>query len=117
MMCREMVPPSELVLIVRGFAQGVPTAQLARELDCDRSEWLNLRNRLQDLAFRNRDRLPRDDGVPQSLEQERTLRSLWVLLGAMGQDRLVPVITMCLGSSNQLVFQRKHRATSGRFLR
>ncbi len=30
--------PVELVLIVRGFAQGVPTAQLARELECDRSE-------------------------------------------------------------------------------
>ena len=48
--------PSELVLIVRGFAQGVPTAQLARELDCDRSELLNLRHRLQDRAYRNRDR-------------------------------------------------------------
>ena len=30
--------PVELVLIARGFAQGVPTAQLARELGCDRSE-------------------------------------------------------------------------------
>ncbi len=29
---------SQLVLIVRGFAQGVSTAQLAHELDCDRSE-------------------------------------------------------------------------------
>src|SRR5262245_37034259 len=28
--------PGELALIVRGFAQGVPTAQLARELECDR---------------------------------------------------------------------------------
>jgi transposase-like protein len=55
--------PRELVLIVRGFAQGVPTAPLARELDCDRSELLNLRHRLPDLAFRNRDRLPLDDKV------------------------------------------------------
>jgi transposase-like protein len=38
--------PSELALIVRGFAQGVPTAQLARELECDRSELLELRHQL-----------------------------------------------------------------------
>jgi hypothetical protein len=60
--------PSELVLIVRGFAQGVPTARLARELECDRSELLNLRHRLQDLAFRNRDRMPRDDQVLEADE-------------------------------------------------
>jgi transposase-like protein len=60
--------PSELVLIVRGFAQGVPTAQLARELGCDRSELLNLRHRLQDLAFRNRDRMPMDDQVLEADE-------------------------------------------------
>jgi len=63
--------PSELVLIVRGFAQGVPTAQLARELDCDRSELLDLRLRLQDLAFRDRDRLPLDDPV---LEVDETFQ-------------------------------------------
>ena len=39
---RPQAPPSELVLIIRGFAQGVPTAQLARELGCDRSELLEL---------------------------------------------------------------------------
>jgi transposase-like protein len=60
--------PVELVLIVRGVAQGVPTAQLARELDCDRSELLNLRHRLQDLAFRNRDRMPLDDTVLEADE-------------------------------------------------
>jgi transposase-like protein len=60
--------PVELVLIVRGIAQGVPTAQLARELECDRSELLNLRHRLQDLAFRNRDRMPLDDGVLEADE-------------------------------------------------
>jgi transposase len=64
--------PSELVLIVRGFAQGVPTAQLARELDCDRSELLNLRHRLQDLAFVNRDFLPLDDPV---LEGDETYQN------------------------------------------
>jgi transposase-like protein len=60
--------PAELVLIVRGFAQGVSTARLARELGCDRSELLNLRHRLQGLAFRNRDRMPLDDQVLEADE-------------------------------------------------
>jgi transposase-like protein len=64
--------PRELILILRGFAQGVPTAQLARELDCDRSELLNLRHRLQDLAFRNRDIMPLDDPV---LEADETYQN------------------------------------------
>ena len=60
--------PRELVLILRGFAQGVPTAQLARELECDRAELLRLRHRLQDLAFRNRDIMPLDDPVLEADE-------------------------------------------------
>jgi transposase-like protein len=60
--------PSELALIVRGVAQAVPTAQLARELECDRSELLALRHRLQDAAFRNRDRMPLDDAVLEADE-------------------------------------------------
>ena len=64
--------PGELVLILRGIAQGVPTAQLARELGCDRSELLKLRHRLQDLAFRNRDRMPLDDQV---LEADETYQN------------------------------------------
>jgi transposase-like protein len=60
--------PSELALIVRGFAQGVPTAQLARELECDRSELLELRHRLQDAAYRHRDRMPLDDEVLEADE-------------------------------------------------
>ena len=60
--------PVELVLIVRGIAQGVPTAQLASELECNRLELLNLRRRLQDLAFRNSDRMPRDDEVLEADE-------------------------------------------------
>ena len=55
--------PVELVLIVRGFAQGVPTAQLARELGCDRSELLSCGTGSRTLAFRNRDRMPLDDAV------------------------------------------------------
>ena len=64
--------PRELVLIIRGFAQGVPTAQLARELGCDRSELLNLRHRLQDLAFHNRDIMPLDNLV---LEADETYQN------------------------------------------
>jgi len=71
--------PRELVLIVRGFAQGVPTAQLARELNCDRSELLNLRHRLQDLAYRNRDIMPLDDEV---LEADETYQNAGEKRGA-----------------------------------
>jgi hypothetical protein len=53
--------PGELVLISRGIAQGVPTALLAREPGCDRSELLELRHRPQGAACRNRDRMPLDD--------------------------------------------------------
>lgn len=35
--------PSTLVLILRGVAQGVPTARLARELGCDRMKLLDCR--------------------------------------------------------------------------
>jgi transposase-like protein len=53
--------PAELVLIVRGIAQGVPTARLARELDRDRSQLLDLRHRLQEAAHASRHRVPLDD--------------------------------------------------------
>lgn len=42
--------PSALLLILRGIAQGVPTARLARELGCDRMKLLGLRHKLQDHA-------------------------------------------------------------------
>ncbi len=61
-------PVTQLVLILRGIAQGVPTAQLARELECDRSVLHYLRHRLQDLAFQNRDRMPLDDEVVEADE-------------------------------------------------
>jgi transposase-like protein len=60
--------PSALILILRGIAQGVPTAQLARELNCDRGQLLTLRHQLQDLAFRARERLPLDDPVVEADE-------------------------------------------------
>jgi transposase-like protein len=43
-------PPGQWVLILRGIAQGTPTAQLARELGCDRMHLLEIRHRLQELA-------------------------------------------------------------------
>jgi transposase-like protein len=64
--------PRELVLIVRGFARGVPTARLARELDCDRAELLKLRHRLQEAAYRNRDLMPLEDRV---LEADETYQN------------------------------------------
>jgi transposase-like protein len=42
--------PAQLVLILRGICQGTPTAQLARELECDRKQLLALRHQLQGLA-------------------------------------------------------------------
>jgi transposase-like protein len=60
--------PVVLVLIVRGFAQGVPTAQLARELDCDRSELLGFRHRLQGAAWRGLDRTPLGDVTTEADE-------------------------------------------------
>ena len=60
--------PAELVLILRGFAQGVSTARLARELGCDRKELLGLRHRLQHLAWRFRDPSRLDDPVVEADE-------------------------------------------------
>ena len=57
------------MLILRGFAQGVPTAQLARELGCDRKHLLELRHRLmQDNAERWLDRNPLGDAVVEADE-------------------------------------------------
>ena len=60
--------PSQLLLILRGIAQGTPTAQLARELGCDRKELLILRHRLQDRARIGLDRNPLDDEVVEADE-------------------------------------------------
>ena len=60
--------PAEIVLILRGFAQGVPTAQLARELGCDRKHLLELRHLMQDDAARWLDRNPLGDEVVEGDE-------------------------------------------------
>jgi transposase-like protein len=60
--------PVELVLILRGIAQGVSTAQLARELGCSRPELLAFRHRLQELGFANLDRTPLADAAIEADE-------------------------------------------------
>jgi hypothetical protein len=53
--------PSRIVLILRGIAQGTPTAQLARELGASRPHLLEVRHRLQDNAPAHRDAGPLPD--------------------------------------------------------
>lgn len=60
--------PSQLLMILRGVAQGTPTAQLARALGCDRKELLILRHRLPDRARIGLDRNPLGDGVVEADE-------------------------------------------------
>jgi transposase len=60
--------PSQIVLILRGFAQGVPTAQLARELGCRRRHLLDLRHRLQARAQAGLDRTALEDDVVEADE-------------------------------------------------
>jgi len=51
-------PCAELLLVLRGVCQGVPTARLARELGRDRKHLLGLRHRIQALAERVAGRRP-----------------------------------------------------------
>jgi transposase-like protein len=60
--------PSELVLFLRGIAQGVPTAQLARELRRNRSHLRERRHQLQEQARQAADPLPWDDPVVEADE-------------------------------------------------
>ena len=64
-------PMAQLVLVLRGFAQGVSTARLARELSCDRSELLALRHRLQGYAHANLPAEPLPDAVVEADEAYR----------------------------------------------
>ena len=60
--------PAQLLMILRGVAQGTPTAQMARELGCDRMELLALRHRLQERARIGLDRNPLGDEVVEADE-------------------------------------------------
>jgi hypothetical protein len=57
--------PAVVMLILRGFAQSVPTAQLARELGCDRKHLLELRRATQGHAERWLVRNPLGEGAPR----------------------------------------------------
>lgn len=50
-----------IVLIMRGFVQGIPTKHLAEELGLDRGTLLERRNEVQKLAFEHRDTRPLED--------------------------------------------------------
>ena len=60
--------PAQLLMILRGIAQGTPTARMARELGCDRRHLLQLRHRLQEYARLGLDRNPLDDAVVEGDE-------------------------------------------------
>jgi transposase-like protein len=53
--------PAEILLILRGFAQGVSTAQLARELEVSRGHLLELRHEVQARAAAAAPREPMPD--------------------------------------------------------
>jgi transposase-like protein len=60
--------PAEILLILRGFAQGVPTAQLARELEVSRSHLLELRHEVQARAAAAIPAAPLPDDVVEADE-------------------------------------------------
>jgi transposase-like protein len=59
---------SRILMILHGIAKGTPTAQMARELGCDRRHLLQLRHRLQEHARRWLDRNPLGDAVVEADE-------------------------------------------------
>jgi transposase-like protein len=63
--------PSQLLLILHGVATGQPTAQMARELGCDRKHLLELRHRLQEHARLWLDRNPLGDAVVEADEMDQ----------------------------------------------
>ena len=60
--------PAELMLTLRGIAQGTSTSQLARELGRHRGTLLDLRHRLQENAAQRLDRTPLADKVVEADE-------------------------------------------------
>jgi transposase-like protein len=60
--------PATILLILRGIAQGVPTAQLARELGLSRPHLLELRHQIQARALAGADRAPLLDATTEADE-------------------------------------------------
>ena len=63
--------PSQLVLILRGIAQGTSTSQLARELSGSRRHLLDLRHRLQARGQAGSDRTALEDEVVEADEMDQ----------------------------------------------
>jgi len=59
---------SEIVLIIRGFVQGVSTAQLSRELETDYQNLLELRHKFMKFGYSNLDKTPLQDPVTETDE-------------------------------------------------
>lgn len=59
---------AKIVLILRGFAQGIPTLQLADELGCDYGTLLGYRHEMQAAALLLRDTSPLPDAVTEADE-------------------------------------------------
>jgi transposase-like protein len=60
--------PARILLILRGFAQGAPTAELARELKASRPHLLGLRHAVQARAAAAAERAPLPDDVVEADE-------------------------------------------------
>jgi transposase-like protein len=60
--------PARILLILRGFAQGTPTAELARELKASRRHLLELRHVVQARAAAAADRAPLPDDAVEADE-------------------------------------------------
>lgn len=59
---------TDMVLILRGITQGVSTAQLARELECDPDRLLDLRHKIQAHVAAKLDRTSLQDEVTETDE-------------------------------------------------
>ena len=60
--------PAQILLILRGIAQGVPTAKLAREVGISRQHLLRLRHAIQARALAAADRTPLPDDQTEADE-------------------------------------------------
>ncbi len=63
--------PSAILLVLRGIAQGVSTAQLARELGCSRPRLLEWRHRLQCLGRQALDQTALQDWYTEADEMDQ----------------------------------------------
>jgi transposase-like protein len=76
--------PAAILLILRGFVQGVPTAKLARELGASRRHLLELRHEVQARAAADGDRSPLPD---DAVEADETYQNAGEKRGAAYRPR------------------------------